>query len=114
MKPRLGIEILAREPQVNCRCPRRRAVAEGVAFPTPDHVLAAVRAQSRGVEMVGVQVGDGFGGAVEVDLGDGGAVEPDVVADEGGVIFGFGDQVAGEVVVVDGRGAADDFPGALP
>lgn len=89
------IKILPWKAQIDgCSQTLWQCSTESLPLPAPQDRLALAGGKSRGVEVVGVEVGDGVGGAVVVDLGHGGVIVPEVIPDGRAVGLRFGDEVA--------------------
>ena len=115
MQPGFFVVILAWKTQVDGGCiaiPIRVLLGvrftKGFAFPAPSDLPALVCCQSRGHQVIGVQVVHGVTAAysIGVYLRHRGCALPEVVSDGLPGRGGFADQQALEVVVIDGRSAA--------
>ena len=109
MQPRLLVVILPREPRVvgelhpiPIRVLVRGTRAKRIAVPAPHHFVAAVGGDTRGVEVVGVEVVNAGGGRGRW-VGDG-DTDRRTGGDGGGVVSGFcGEAVAAGSNVVPGE-----------
>ena len=107
MQPGLGIEVLAREAQVDgAQLQSGSSIAEGRALPPPYRDAGLIGPQPRGGQVIGVQVGRGLAAQRAIELGQGLVAEPDVAANQGAVRGGLGEQPAAGIMVEHGGDGA--------
>ena len=89
-------------------------MSKGLPLPLPDDSCIFVGGESRGGEVVGVQIADLLCVADVVYLGNELSSLPEIVSDQGAVGACFSDQLAGLIIMVHDRAAGCHFSGPLP